>query len=156
MKKPNAPDDDWQRIWLSARQRDWSSLVLVPNDATVDIVPFAESLARTGRSHAEWPVRVINATGVQLADVQELVETISASTARGERAIVPVDPISDNPAAIAILHATSAALLIVSLGESLIAAAQTTIETVGRDRMIGSVVVKPKAVPRVHRGGGAA
>src|SRR5688500_10954121 len=135
VKKPNGPDDDWQRIWLSARQRDWSSLVLVPSDATVDIVQFAESLARTGRNHAEWPVRGNNGPGVQVAEVGQWAETYSASTARGDRAMSPFDPDSDNPATIAILHATSAALLIVSLGESLIAAAQTTIETVGRDRM---------------------
>ena len=145
MKKPNTPEEDWQRIWLSAREKEWSSLGLVPNDASVDIVSFADTLARTGRVHADWPVRVINGVGVQLADVQQLVETISATTARGDRAIVPVDPVGDNPAAIAILRATSAALLVVSLGESLITSAQATIETIGRDRVIGSVVVKPSA-----------
>jgi len=144
VKKQSAPDEDWQRIWLSAREKDWSSLVLVPNDASVDIVPLAEALARTGRVHAEVPVKVINGTGVQLADVQQFIESISATTARGERVIVPVDPVSDNPSAIAILRAASAALLVMTLGESLMAAAQTTIEAIGRDRIIGSVVVKPK------------
>lgn len=145
MKKQSGPDDDWQRIWLSARDKDWSSLVLVPNDSTVDIVSFAETLARTGRVHADWQIRVINGKGVQLGDVQQLIDTITATTARGERAIVPVDPVSDNPAAIAILRGTSAALLILSLGESFLNAAQETIETIGRDRIIGSVVVQPKA-----------
>jgi hypothetical protein len=143
VKKQSGPDDDWQRIWLSARDKDWSSLVLVPNDSSVDIVAFAETLARTGRVHADWPVRVINGKGVQLGEVQQLIETITAATARGERAIVPVDPVADNPAAIAILRGTSAALLILSLGESFLNAAQETIETIGRDRIIGSVVVKP-------------
>lgn len=143
MTNQHAPDEDWQRIWLSAREKDWSSLVLVPNDAGVDIGSFAESLVRTGRVHAETPVRVINGVGVQLADAQQLSETISATVARGERVIVPVDPIGDNPAAIAIVRTCSAALLIVSLGESLLTAAQATIEAIGRERIIGSVVVKP-------------
>jgi hypothetical protein len=144
MKKLDATDEDWQRIWLSAREKDWSSLVLVPNDAGVDAVPLAEALARTGRIHAQVAVKVIDGTGVELAHVQQLIETIAAVTARGERAIVPVDPVSDNPAAIAILRAASAALLLLTFGESLITGAQTTIDAIGRERIIGSVLVRPK------------
>ena len=142
MKKEIKPDDDWQRVWLAAEEKAWTSLVLVPNDASVDAQTFAESLARTGRVHAETPVRVVNGTGVQLADVQQLIETIAAVSERGERVIVSVDPLSDNAAGIAILRATSAALLLVSLGESLMTSARATIDAIGRDRLIGSVVVK--------------
>jgi hypothetical protein len=142
VKKAQTPNDDWQRIWLSASEKDWSSLVLVPNDDTVDAVRFAEMLAKTGRVHGERPVSVVSAVGVQLGEVEATIDSINETTNRGERVIVPVDPIADHPAAIAILRASSAALLLVRLGESELATAHSTIEIVGKERLLGSVVVK--------------
>jgi hypothetical protein len=149
-----APDEDWQRIWLAARQKDWASLVLVPNDASVDVVRFAEMLAKTGRVHGERPVSVVNATGVQLGEVEATIEAITQTTNRGERVVVPVDPIGDHPAAIAILRASSAALLLVRIGESELATARATIDIVGRERLLGSVVVKggESAAPKPDAG----
>ena len=54
--------------------------------------------------------------------------------------IVPVDPIAENPSSVPIVQATSAALLVVRLGESLLASARSAIEVVGRAQ-----------VPRQHR-----
>lgn len=148
MKKPQTtPDDDWQRIWLSAREKDWSSLVLIPNEGSVDVVRCAEMLAATGRVHGERPVQVVNATGVQLGSIQETVDSITETTRRGDRVIVAVDPIADNPASIAIVRASPAALLLVRLEESLVASARNTIDTVGRDRLLGSIVLKPRDLP---------
>ena len=145
MKKATTPNSDWQRIWFSARHRDWSSLALVPSDATVDVNRMADMLATTGRLHAERPVSVVNGTGVTLEAVQQIVDSIAKITNHGERVIVPVDPVADNPAAIAVLRACSSAVLVVSLGQSLLAAAETTIEIVDRDKFIGGVVLEEKA-----------
>jgi hypothetical protein len=142
VKKSSTPDTDWQRIWFTAaRQRDWSSLALVPSDASADVGRLAQMLAMTGQAHGERPVAVVNATGVRLEDVEQVIDSFEAIVARAERALVPVDPIADNPAAIPILRACSAAILVVGLRESLLADAQNTIEIVGRDRFLGSVVV---------------
>jgi hypothetical protein len=55
--------------------------------------------------------------------------------------IVPVDAIAENPSAIALVQGTSAALLVLRLGESLLASAQGTLEAIGRKRFLGSVVL---------------
>jgi hypothetical protein len=146
-KPPQTPDDDWQRIWLSASEKDWSSLVLIPNDTNVDVLKCAEMLAQTARVHGERPVEVVNAIGVQLGNAQETVDSIVEITRRGDRVIVAVDPLADNPASIAIVRASPAALLLVRLEESLVSSARTTINAVGRDRLIGSIVLKPRDVP---------
>jgi hypothetical protein len=145
VKKSRIPDSEWQRIWFAARQRDWSSLALVPTDASADVVRVAENLVATGQLLGERPVSVVKATGVQLEGVQQVIDSIAAIAARGDRTIVPVDPIADNPAAIAILRACSAAVLVVCLGESLLTVAETTADIVGRDRLLGSVVVDPRS-----------
>jgi hypothetical protein len=136
------PDNEWQRIWFATRQQPWTSLTLLPVGAGIDVTRAAEMLAATGCLHGERQVGVVNATGAQLEDVQQTIDSIKARNGRGEWTIVPVDPIEHNPATIAILRATSAALVLVRLGESRLAPAQKIIEMIGRDRTIGSVVLK--------------
>jgi hypothetical protein len=137
-----APDHgDWERLWFATRQKAWSSLAIIPSDPGIDAESIAESLVATGRIHGERQVSLLNARGVQLSGVHQFVDTLVAMTGRGDWVIVPVDPISDNPNAVPIVQATSAALLVVRLGESRLASAQTAIDTVGRDRFLGSIVL---------------
>jgi hypothetical protein len=141
MSKPTSAQSEWQRIWVMLRQRDWTSLAIVPSHQGVDISKVAESLARTGRIEAERPIDVITGVDVQLGDANQIIDSIGARAAQGHLVLVPVDPIADNPSAITIVRATSAALLVVRMGESLIASAEDTIDTVGRDRFVGSIIV---------------
>ena len=141
MSAATAPNSQWQRIWFSLRQHSWTSVALVPSHAGIDVVKVAEMLVATGRMQGERPVDLVNATGMQLGHVQDLIESLTAVAGRGASAIVPVDPILDNPSAIAVVQASSIALLVVRLGESLIGTAQSSLDLVGRTRFIGSIVV---------------
>ena len=141
MNSKPGEDTDWQRLWFVTRQRDWSSLAIVPSDPGIDVGPVAEALVATGRIHGERPVGLLRATGAQLADVHRLTESLSAMTARGEWVIVPVDSVSDNPTAVPIVQATSAALLVVRLGESLLPSAHAAINAIGREHFLGSFVI---------------
>jgi hypothetical protein len=141
MSAATAPHNQWQRIWFSLRQHTWTSVALVPSHGGIDVVKVAEMLVTTGRMQGERPVDLVNATGMQLAHVQELIESLSAVADRGASAIVPVDPILENPSAIAVVQAATVALLVVRLGESLIGNAQSSLDLVGRSRFIGSIVV---------------
>lgn len=141
MSAPQSPDNEWQRIWFSIRQHTWSSLALVPSHSGIDVVKVAQTLVATGRLQGERPVGLIDATGVQMSNIQQVIGSLGTVAERGEHAIVPVDAIQDNPSTIAIVQAASMALLVVRLGESLLASAQTTLDVVGRNRFIGSIVV---------------
>ena len=149
MSAPQSPDNEWQRIWFAILQHTWSSLALVPTHSGIDVVKVAHTLVATGRLQGERPVGLVDATGIQLANVQQVISSLSAVADRGEHAIVPVDPIQDNPSTIAIVQAASMALLVVRLGESLLASAQTTLDVVGRNRFIGSIVVDAAANARL-------
>ena len=139
---------DWQRLWVATRQKAWTSLAIIPSDIGVDIGQVADSLVAAGRLHGEKPVTLLKATGAQLNDVRQLIEKLNVMTARGEWVIVAVDPIEDNPSVIPLVRAASAALLVVRLGESLLASAHTAIDTVGRARFLGSVVLGRRRAPR--------
>jgi hypothetical protein len=145
MRPTATPNSEWQRIWFAMRQHTWTSLALVPSHGGVDVVKVAEMLVATGRVQAERPVELVNATGVQLANVQGVIESLTSIADGGSSAIVAVDPILDNPSAIAIVQAASTALLVVRLGESLMGTAQTSLDLVGRSRFIGSIVVDGSA-----------
>ena len=137
----NPTESDWQRLWFTTRHKAWSSLAIIPSDPGVEAGSVAESLVATGRAHGERPVSLLNGRGIQLSGVHQLVSTLGAMTARGEWVIVPVDPIVGNPSTVPIVQATSAALLVVTLGESYLASARAAIEAVGRERFLGSVVL---------------
>ncbi len=139
--KRKAEHGDWERLWFATRQKAWSSLAIIPSDRGVSAGSVAESLVATGQMHGERPVKVLNAQGVQLAGVHQLMDTLAAMTGRGDWVIVPVDPIAENPNAVPIVQATSGALLVVNLGESLLTSARTAIEAVGREHFLGSIVV---------------
>lgn len=144
MRKKTAPAVDWQRLWFATRQQPWTSLAIIPSDSGVDAKEVAESLVATGQIHGERPVSLLNALSAQLGDVQRIVDTIASVTSRGEWIIVPVDPISDNPTTIPIVRSTTAALLVVRLGQSLLTSSRTALEAIGRDRFIGSIVLSEK------------
>jgi hypothetical protein len=139
--KATPPDNDWQRIWFSTRQQHWQSLALIPSDPGVDVLRVAESLVAVGRLHGERPVTLMNATNVQLENVQHSIESIAAMTARGEWVIVAVDPVVENPSSVAIVRHTSAAVLVLRLGSSLLVSARAAIDVIGRERFLGSVVL---------------
>ena len=122
--------------------------MVIPSDVGVDIKQVAESMVAAGRQHGEKPVSLLNATGAELNDVRQLVDKLNAITARGEWVIVAVDPIADNPSVVPLVRAASAALLVVRLGESLLASAQAAIDTVGRSRFLGSVVLDRRKAPQ--------
>jgi hypothetical protein len=135
------PDTDWQRLWFATREHLWHSLALIPSDGSIDVRRVAESLVETGRVHGERPVSLLSGMGVHLAGVHQFVDSIGAMTGRGDWVIVPVDPIAENPSSIPIVQAASAALLVVRLGESLLGSARATIDVIGRERFLGSVVL---------------
>jgi hypothetical protein len=135
------PDNDWQRIWFSTRQENWQSLALIPSDHGVDVLRVAEALVAIGRQHGERKVNLLNATNLHLENVQDRIESMTGMTRRGEWVIVAVDPVVENPSAAAIVRAASAALLVVRLGESFLASSRAAIDTIGRERFLGSVVL---------------
>jgi hypothetical protein len=135
------PGTDWQRLWFATREHQWSSLAIIPSDRSIDAGRVAQTLVETGRVHGERPVSLVDGVGVQLAGVHKIVDSIATLTARGDWVLVAVDPIDENPSTIPIVQSASAALLVVRLGESLLGSARDTIDVIGRERFLGSVVL---------------
>ena len=141
MKTMTTPDSHWQRIWFAVQEREWTSLVLIPSHAGVDVARVAEMLATTGRLQGGRPVTVVNAIGMQIGTVGRTIDSLNAAVDRGDQVLVPVDPLSENPASIGIVRATGFAALVVQLGESEVSVTRDIVELIGRERILGSIVL---------------
>jgi hypothetical protein len=143
----HARDDEWQRVWIHIRQHGWTSLAIVPSHAGIDSNTVAETLAATGRLQGERPIDVVDGRRVQLENAHALGDAVTAAVNSGTWVVLSVDPIIDSPAAIALVQGTSAAVLVIRLGESLLGSAQSTLDAIGRDRFIGSIVLDEEMKP---------
>jgi len=134
-------DADMHRLWFTMLRYSWESLAIVPTEARIETHQLMETLVELGRQHGAKPIRSLNAIGVRLGDVQGVTESIRQMTEHGVSVVVSVDPLADNPAALPIACAVSGVLLVVRMGESLLTRAAESVAALGRERLIGSVVL---------------
>ncbi len=145
--EPQPVPVELRRLWFAAVRREWSSLVVVPAHEGGSAIRVAEALVQIGSIHGSRPVRLIDARTHLLSEAARLVVEMTSCVAAGEIAIVVVDSVVGSETGIPLLLAADAALLCVTLGESDFVSAQRTIEMVGRERFLGSVVLDRNSAP---------
>ena len=74
-----------------------------------------------------------------MSDTDRIIAMIRAAEARGDRAVVAVDALVDNPAAAPIVRAVNGAVLVARIGQTLRSDMERTIALTGRNRIIGVV-----------------
>jgi hypothetical protein len=136
-------DPDWQRLWLSIQARPWRALAIVPAGAGAPpdfTLRVAMTLARTGMVHLGSPVQVADATKVPLAYLTQFIEDVRLCTTQGDRILLALAPINENPVTLSIAQAADSALLCVLLNHMPSAQAKKTVAQVGFNRFAGSVI----------------
>ena len=150
--EPQLSSADAQRLWLEVRRRQWLSLVMVPADPGTVAAGIATSLAEAGATLGDRELRVLNAEGMGteairtvIADLKLIAElssgAVSANTGNPWRVVITIDSVETNPLGVILAQAADAALLCVRKGKTELAAARKTVELIGRDLFIGSVVL---------------
>ncbi len=142
---------EMQELWFATRRADWRSLVLVPASPGRSAFPVAQALGEVGGVIRMSPVQLVNAEGLDLGRIATLVQDMTAGDrpapgARGpqERAvIIAIDPVVSSPLALPIALAADAVLLCITLGETDLEAARHTADLIGRDRIVGTVLLRP-------------
>jgi hypothetical protein len=134
------------RLWFSVREQPWSALVVVPVHSGASALRVAEKLAWAAEADGERPVRVLNAQGLSIRAMRPFIESIGQTTGAGTLAIVVVDSPLGNQAAIPIARAAEKALLVLSLGETLLTEARETLAIIGRERFLGGVLQADSAL----------
>jgi hypothetical protein len=89
---------------------------------------------------------VVNAEKMGPAAIRELIADLSnppilVSPGDRRRIVISIESVLSNPLGIGIAQAADAVVLCVRKGRTKIAAARRTIELIGRERFVGSVVL---------------
>lgn len=135
---------DWQRLWLAAQRATWTSLALVPVGATVATPRLAAALAEVGREHLGGTVVACDLTTVSLSSLKSELHALAERARCAERAVLALPPLHGSPAGLALARAADAVILCVTLGDSSITEAEQTLADIGPDRVLGSVIVRPR------------
>ena len=138
-------DTQWPTVWFAIAQHPWSSLVLVPADERLSVLPMARALMEAARLYEERPVCIIEAEHAGPSDVRAITANVRDYASQGQRIIVAVrSPLVSHPAT-PIARACDVAILLVPLGQAKVAEARQVIATVGHTAFLGAFTV---AVPR--------
>jgi hypothetical protein len=140
--RPSAPGDSaWQKIWLAAQLRDWKSLAIVPGDKGASVVAVAQALVEMGWQHRGLPIGLADLRHVPLSHVDAATTQIRTHVKNGDRVLIALGSVFENPTTVALAQAADCAILCVTLGVTGIASAEQTIAEIGRERFLGSLVL---------------
>jgi hypothetical protein len=132
-----------QKLWLATQRREWRSLAVVSTGAEVNTLAVANLLARIAWSYRGHPTAVLDFRDLTLRMVEHQIRELNDQLAH-ERVIIALRSVAENPTTIAVASMTDAAVLCMRLGKSDMRAAATTLSEIGREKFLGSILVKPE------------
>jgi hypothetical protein len=130
-----------QELWYALQRLSWLSLALVPAHGEGSGAAVARALAEVGSALRATKVHCFDAEGSDSESVVRCIVDIRAFTRREEPVLVPVDPPTVNPTSISVVRSVDAALLVIEPGRSDLGSARKTLELLGPDRVVGSVLL---------------
>jgi hypothetical protein len=137
-------------LWFKLARMQWRTLVLVPGDERASAVEVAAALADVGRRLRSGPVTFLllsgpmdfEAAGKIVQAVGRRQEDASTGLREGEgRLLIAIPPVVVEPLGLAVTEVADAVVLCVSRGESRLRDAERTIELVGRERIVGALIL---------------
>jgi hypothetical protein len=146
LQAPNVWDDlRLQKLWLAIERRPWRSLAVMGASKSVQTIQIAELLAQLAWRYRGQPSSVCDLRDLSMRLIDYQVEEMRAQVEGGTRLVVSLQSIFENPTAAPIAKQTDAVLLCVALGETHFKEADETIAAVGRDRVVGAMILRPSA-----------
>ncbi len=130
-----------RQLWLSLIRASWSSVAVVPVEPGASARTVTRALIETARLHELGAFKLIDAQGASIADGDRLVKELASSLKDGGRVVIAVDSLMESLGGIPLVMAADAALLLVRLGTSDFASARSTIDIIGRERILGCVAL---------------
>jgi hypothetical protein len=135
-----------QKLWLGVERREWRSIAVLGASRSLETLQVAELLAQLAWRYRGQPSNVLDLRDLSMRlidyEVREMREQVDAGT----RLIVALRSIFENPTAAPVAKYADAVLLCVALGDTSFKKAEETIAAVGRERVIGTVLLHPRKV----------
>lgn len=130
-----------QRTCVAVLRGGWSTLAVVATDSRTPALELVNALVDTARQYRLAPIQPLNGAGANSVQVARLMDAMGEARGRNARVAIAVDDPVANPARMPIVVAADAVLLLVRLGTSTIRSIEAMADLVGRDRIVGCVVV---------------
>jgi hypothetical protein len=131
---------EYQRLWLYMASRKWRTLAIVPAEEGMSTYEVASVIMGVGAHHGA-SIGLFDFRDVRLHRVLTVVADACEHVMPGERLIFATRSIKENLATIPLARAADGVVLCVSLGSTRISLVEETIEEIGRERFLGSVLV---------------
>jgi hypothetical protein len=164
LRVPSLPPIHMQELWFATRRRPWRSLAVIPADAAHSAAGIARALAEVGGFIGMKPVHFIDAQGMDLAALATLVMELGdrasssswtmnaparpgagwdpSSVASEKATVVALESVVANPLVLPVALAADAVLLTIELHATPLEEARRTVEMIGRERVVGSVLLR--------------
>ncbi len=136
-----ADDAGLQKIWLAVERREWRSLAVVSAGGPVDTLAMAQLFARLSWRYSGRPTTLCDLRDLSTRLIDYQVREMKEMVQRGTRLVIALRTLRENPTSEAIARQADATLLCVVLGETDVDGAQQTVAAIGRERIVGSVLV---------------
>ena len=142
---PNPWDDPrLQRLWLGIDRREWRSLSLIGASHAVETIHLAELLAQLAWRYRGQPSTVCDLRDLSMRLVDYQVQEMRDQLEAGTRLVVSLRSIFENPTSAPVAKSTDGVLLCIALGTTDFKSAEETIAAIGRDRVIGTIILRSK------------
>jgi hypothetical protein len=143
MTRPQEPAIfDVNELWDSILHREWRCLGVISVDSWGKTWGVAQSLASLGNRNGRI-VTAVDAFDADLSRAASIAQQVcEAPVQRNARWVIALDAPLDNPRAIGVLASCDAAVLVLEMGVTSIPRAQRAIEAIGREQLLGAVVVR--------------
>jgi hypothetical protein len=132
---------EYQRLWLRMERRAWRTLAIVPGEEGMSTYEVASVIMALGVHHGE-SIGLFDFRDIQIPRVLPVIEAACGRMSQGERILFATRSIRENLATIPLARAADGVVLCVSIGTTSIGFVEETIDQIGRDRFLGSIVVR--------------
>jgi hypothetical protein len=140
---PNVWEDArLQKLWLATQRREWRSLAVIGANEGVETLKVGEMLAQIAWAYRGQPSCVFDLRdlGLRLADYQ--MREVQTQVEAGVRALLALRSTSENPTAIPLARLADAVVVCIDLAKTRFDSVEQTMTEIGRDRVIGAIVVR--------------
>ena len=135
-------DVRFQKLWLALLGREWRSLAVVSASKSIDTLRVAELIAKLAWRYRGKPSCVLDFRDLSLRLIEYHKREMRFQLEAGACVIIALRPTFDNPTAIPIARSADAVALCIHLGVADFKAAEQTLSDVGRNRVIGAIVLR--------------
>jgi hypothetical protein len=137
-----------QKLWLATQKRGWRSLAILSAGRGVETIHVAEILAELVWRYRGQPSSVCDLRDLSMRLVEYQVREVQAQTDAGARVLIALRSIFENPTAAPIARQADAIILCIRLAKTELKAAEQTLAEVGREHVIGSIILRDQSKGR--------